>query len=58
MEEDPYDVALAETGCASLNEAVILCYSETKDWRKCKKELDAFKKCYELYQQKISDKKL
>lgn len=38
------------TGCEKQNDAVLLCYAETKDWRKCKKELEAFKKCMEHYE--------
>jgi len=39
-----------ETGCETQNDAVLLCYAGTKDWRKCKKELETFKKCMELYE--------
>lgn len=41
---------VVETGCELQNEAVLMCYAETKDWRKCKKELEAFKRCMELYE--------
>lgn len=39
------------TGCQIENDAVLLCYAETKDWRKCRKELDIFKLCMERHQQ-------
>ncbi len=41
MEEDPVELS----GCAAENDAVLLCYDATKDWRACRKELEAFKKC-------------
>ena len=37
------------TGCQIHNDAVLLCYAETKDWRKCQKELEAFKKCMDKH---------
>lgn len=37
------------TGCQIQNDAVLLCYAETKDWRKCQKELEAFKQCMDQY---------
>lgn len=37
------------TGCSAENEAVLLCFDRTKDWRMCKPELEAFRKCYEEY---------
>jgi cytochrome c oxidase assembly factor 4 len=42
--------AVERTGCEEENDAVLLCYAETKDWRKCKKELETFKKCIERYE--------
>jgi cytochrome c oxidase assembly factor 4 len=40
--------AVEATGCANENDAVLLCYSETKDWRKCKEALAAFRECMKL----------
>ena len=37
------------TGCQIENDAVLLCYAETKDWRKCQKELELFKKCMDRH---------
>ena len=37
------------TGCQMENDAVLLCYAETKDWRKCQQELERFKRCMEVY---------
>lgn len=48
MDLDP----VLETGCQDLNDAVLLCYADKKDWRACKKELQAFKVCMDLYQRK------
>jgi hypothetical protein len=41
---------IEETGCQLLNDAVLLCYAETKDWRKCRKEVEAFKRCMGAYE--------
>lgn len=40
-EKDPVEA----TGCQRENDAVLLCYAETRDWRKCQKELELFKQC-------------
>ena len=55
---DCYIDPIIETGCDSQNDAVLLCFAETKDWRKCKKELEAFKACmnrYEDFKKTIND---
>lgn len=41
MDEDPVE----QSGCAAENDALFLCYDATKDWRACRKELEAFKQC-------------
>ncbi len=41
MDEDPVE----RSGCAAENDALLLCYDATKDWRACRKELEAFKQC-------------
>ena len=47
---DNYIDPIIETGCELQNDAVLLCYADTKDWRKCKKELEAFKACMKRYE--------
>lgn len=34
--------------CQALNEAVLLCHDEHKDWRKCQELLIAFRECISL----------
>ena len=48
--EEVFIDPIEQTGCETQNEAVLLCYAETKDWRKCKKELEEFKKCMKQYE--------
>ena len=48
-ESDP----IAKTGCQSLNETVLLCFDEHKDWRMCQREIMAFKTCFEAYTNRI-----
>ena len=49
-EDDP----MVKTGCQALNEAVLLCFDEHRDWRKCQAEVMAFKACFEAYTSGIS----
>lgn len=46
--------AIRETGCEELNEQVLECYYEWKDWRRCSKEVKEFKECMERYQKEKS----
>ena len=48
VEEDPIE----STGCAAENDAVLLCYDKHRDWRRCRTEMEAFKTCFDKYQQK------
>lgn len=48
--DESFDDPIESTGCNAENEAVILCFDRTKDWRDCVKELKAFKDCFENYQ--------
>lgn len=48
MESDQQG-AIEATGCSELNDALLLCYDTHRDWRRCKIEMDAFRKCYEKY---------
>ncbi|XP_070578344.1 cytochrome c oxidase assembly factor 4 homolog, mitochondrial-like [Ptychodera flava] len=44
-EEDPVDRLLSKSGCAKYHYAVQDCMVEHKDWRKCQKEVTAFREC-------------
>lgn len=44
---DPVD----STGCREQSDVLILCHDKYKDWRECKQEMEAFKKCYSEYLQ-------
>uniref|UniRef100_A0A5S6QKY2 CHCH domain-containing protein n=1 Tax=Trichuris muris TaxID=70415 RepID=A0A5S6QKY2_TRIMR len=46
-ETDLTERLIEETGCAKLHYAVQECYSEKRDWRRCKDILDQFKRCME-----------
>lgn len=48
-EEDPWDARIAATGCAAENEALQLCRYDTGDWRQCLKEMQAFRACWQRY---------
>ena len=49
---------IEETGCQVQNDAVLLCYAETKDWRKCKQVMEEFKLCMELHKSKSNKARL
>lgn len=36
-----------KTGCQAQSDAILLCFDQHRDWRKCKSEIEAFRKCYE-----------
>ena len=46
MEEHDQQVAIDKTGCGELNDKLLLCYDEHRDWRKCRPEVEAFRSCY------------
>jgi len=48
-EDDKVTMAIKKTGCLELNEAVIECHYDTKDWRQCMKQVKAFKACMDEY---------
>ena len=52
--EDPYEFALNKTGCKELNEALLECYYDHKDWRKCQSQVLTFKACFEAYQRNLN----
>ncbi|PJF19424.1 hypothetical protein PSACC_00778 [Paramicrosporidium saccamoebae] len=47
-------MAIEKTGCSELNDVLLLCYDKTRDWRKCRAELQAFRECYEHNKDPIS----
>lgn len=49
-EADP----VGKTGCQELNDAVLLCWDEHRDWRKCVNEVRSFKECFEAYKRRES----
>ncbi|KAL1924993.1 uncharacterized protein VTP21DRAFT_4647 [Calcarisporiella thermophila] len=51
-EEDEYNERIKRTGCAKENEDLQLCFYDTRDWRKCQKEMDAFKECWNKHASK------
>jgi cytochrome c oxidase assembly factor 4 len=44
-EEDPIIAKLNKVGCLEAHYKVQDCYFDTKDWRKCVNEVNAFKDC-------------
>lgn len=50
-EKDDFEVILEKSGCSQFHYALQDCYFEHKDWRKCQKEMEAFKKCVNQQQQ-------
>ncbi|KAF7503142.1 hypothetical protein GJ744_004284 [Endocarpon pusillum] len=48
MEDDPddWDKRIFSTGCAEEQLKMNDCYSDHKDWRICKKEMEAFRECW------------
>lgn len=56
-EVDEYDERIQRTGCSDENEDLQMCYARTKDWRLCKKEMDAFKSCFQHYEMSKKNKK-
>lgn len=63
MHSNPKDIPQADkdpieaTGCEIQNNSVLLCYAETKDWRKCRKELEEFKLCMERFEAERKNKR-
>lgn len=45
-DDDPYNARIEKTGCSQENEDLQLCFFDTKDWRKCKEEMQAFRDCF------------
>ena len=55
-EEDPFYTIIEKSGCAKYHYALQDCYTEKKDWRECKKEMEAFQQCNEA-QQRLKKRK-
>lgn len=53
---DKFEDPVEETGCQAQNDAVLLCFSETHDWRKCQPEIEAFRTCYQEYTERRREK--
>ncbi|KAL2355269.1 hypothetical protein BJ546DRAFT_840762 [Cryomyces antarcticus] len=45
-EPDDWDKRIFSTGCAVENTKMNDCYFEKRDWRACKKEMEAFRECW------------
>lgn len=48
-EEDPWNKRISETGCFQENEDLQICRYDKGDWRKCLKEMKAFRDCWEKH---------
>ena len=57
LKNEDFDVQVPNV-CQELNEAVILCHDEYKDWRKCQIILEASRDCISLNSEnkKVSSK--
>lgn len=49
-QDDPVDRMIERTGCATQHAAVQFCFADTRDWRKCQKEVGELKLCMDRYQ--------
>ncbi|KAL2218098.1 hypothetical protein M432DRAFT_657236 [Thermoascus aurantiacus ATCC 26904] len=45
-EPDEWDKRIFSTGCAAEQLKMNDCYYEKRDWRACKKEMEAFRECW------------
>lgn len=57
-EEDPYNARIEKTGCFEENEKLLICFYDTKDWRKCAKEMQAFRECFVKNKENAGSKEL
>lgn len=48
-ERDAWNDRIAATGCEAENTAVLLCYADERDWRRCAKQVKAFKDCFDAH---------
>lgn len=56
IDEDKQQKAIEETGCAKLNDAVLLCYDEHRDWRQCRDVVEQFRQCMDKYEMSRGEK--
>lgn len=47
-DDDDYIIMLKKTGCYAEHLSLQDCYYDNRDWRKCKKEMEIFKRCMNL----------
>ncbi|KAH8703660.1 hypothetical protein BGW36DRAFT_423212 [Talaromyces proteolyticus] len=45
-EPDDWDKRIFSTGCAAEQLTMNDCYYDKRDWRSCKKEMEAFRECW------------
>ncbi|KAI2030750.1 hypothetical protein LOY94_002110 [Ophidiomyces ophidiicola] len=45
-EPDDWDKRIFSTGCAAEQTKMNDCYYDKRDWRKCSKEMEAFRECW------------
>jgi cytochrome c oxidase assembly factor 4 len=45
-EDDPWDKRIKDTGCFEENTRLLICKADKRDWRLCREELEAFRRCY------------
>lgn len=57
-EDDPYNARIEKTGCYKENEILQLCFYDTRDWRKCKDEMQAFRDCFTKNKNNAGSKEL
>lgn len=43
---DEWDARIIKTGCDAENLALQLCHYDTGDWRQCREEMAAFRRCW------------
>ncbi|KAA8898949.1 hypothetical protein FN846DRAFT_909828 [Sphaerosporella brunnea] len=48
-EPDDWDKRIIDTGCSAENETLRMCFVDKKDWRLCKAEMAAFRKCWDAH---------
>ncbi|KND01905.1 uncharacterized protein SPPG_09132 [Spizellomyces punctatus DAOM BR117] len=54
-DDDDYTKRIKNSGCFREHEALQDCHFNKKDWRACKAEMLAFRKCYERHRKQQLD---